>query len=193
MFTFMVIGGVGLLLLVITTLLSYLTAHDSDAGFGGGHDMPSFDHDTGAIGHTDTQETGPSPLSLRTISIFFTIFGATGAISMYYGASALLATIFGMIMGFIFGWIVFRIIKMVYRQQGNSNIDMTEFSGLIARTITLITSNSPGEVVVSVGGQRRTVLAYAKSGEQIPTGSQVKIVEINGNSVVVELITPIQM
>ena len=185
----MVIGGVGLAVLIVTTILSQFTPHDSDMGFGGDHDAPSFDHDTGTTAQTDVQETGPSPLSLRTISIFFTIFGATATIATHYGASALLATICGVGMGYLFAWFIYRIIKSVYKQQGNSNVHASEYLNLLGRATTMINKQTPGEVYVIYAGQRRDLLAYTRSDVQINTGSQIKITEVNGNTVVVEPVT----
>ena len=182
----MIIGVVGFSLFLITALLSQFTPHDFDAGFGG-DDTPSFDHDTGTISQTDVQEAGPSPLSLRTISIFFALFGATGWMSMHFGASPLLATICGLLMGLLFAWIVFKIVKSIYKQQGNSLIQTKDYIGLTGRVITTITPMGiPGEISVSLNDQRITFMAQCTSQtDPIFTGSQVKIIDISGDFAIV--------
>jgi membrane protein implicated in regulation of membrane protease activity len=183
MLTFALIGGVGLILAIITFALGEI-GPDFDTG---GHD---FHVDTGTDMHVDSDHvSGPNPLSLRTFSMFVTMFGAVGALVMFYGGSVLLASILSTIGGFIGGWVMWIIIKAIYKQQGNSTISAQQLVGSTARIVSAVSKNVPGEVIVQFADQRHDMIAFASEDVSIPIGSEVQIIAVNGNSVIVQPIT----
>ena len=180
---FLWIGIGGILFLALASLMG-----DHDGDFSGGdvgHDFGhDFGHDAGL--HTsadqDASASGPSPLSMRSISIFVTVFGFAGFLAKHYGASGGLATVIGIVAGLALAALAFKFIKLLYAQQGSSVISQAELVGQQAEVINIITQDGPGEVTVLYRGQLKTLLARS-NGELIPKGAKVKIIEDLGSSV----------
>ncbi len=166
MLVFIIIAGVGLLLLVISALGGFF--EDIDAApevEGGGHGF----------------------LSLRSIAVFLTVFGTVGAIARYYDLPAMLSSLWGILAGVAMSGIYVLAMNLVRSQEASSLIESKDLVGLSGRVTVAIPQDGLGEVSCTVKSQRTRRLARAQRA--IPEGALVRIVEIQGDVVIVELIS----
>lgn len=173
---FLWIGIAGFFVMVVSAILG----HDGDVDSGDYH----FDHDMGGHEASDHSASGPSPFSLRTISIFVMIFGLSGFLVNFYGASNLVSSFAGLVLGVVSAVLAYCGFRMLYAQQGSSTIVVTKLVGLTAEVINAIPEGGVGEVMVASSGQKQTFLARSSDG-QIQSGSKVRIVEVLGSNLLV--------
>jgi membrane protein implicated in regulation of membrane protease activity len=169
---FLICGGVGLILL----LISMFSGHDSDLS----HDMD----------HGSSEGSGPSSanvFSFRTIVVFLTAFGATGAASVSFGVDVRLASVIGLTTGVVFAFISWSMMNYALKQQASSLISTNDLIGLIGVVHTTIPAKGIGEISVELHGQRKYLPARAKDEtEEFLMHAQVKIIGNASGTLIVE-------
>ena len=165
MLVFVIIGLVGLLFLVVSSL------------FGGDHEV-GHDHD---FGHE-----GPSPFSSRVISLFLTGFGFTGAIGQSYDLGYPASSGLGVGMGLILAFTGFKLIAFFTKQGASSTLTDDELIGHVGQVTVPIPAGGLGQIVVDVHGRRVFPSARNVVDAAVAEGAQVKIIRSSGNQVVVE-------
>lgn len=173
---FLWIGVAGFLAMAVSAAMG----HDGDVDGADYH----FDHDIGGHEVADHSTSGPSPFSLRTISIFVTVFGFSGFLANFYGASDFISSAVGMAFGVVFATLAYYGFRMLYAQQGSSTIAITGLVGQTAEVINVIPESGVGEVMVVFSGQKQAFLARSRDG-QIQAGSKVKVVDVLGSNLLV--------
>ena len=168
MLVFVIIGMVGFFFLLVAALFG----GDHDGGMDQGHD---FGHDA-----------GPSPFSLRIISLFLTGFGATGAIAQSYGLGYPLSSGLGVAFGMLVGYAGFTLIHMFMKQQASSTVSDEDLVGVVGQVSVAIPAGGLGQVGLTARGQRHYPSARGLRDEAIEEGAQVKVIRSAGNQVVVE-------
>ena len=172
MTVFIVLACVGFMFVLISAM------------FGGDHDVAHSD--VADTGHDDMVHAGPSPFSLRVISVFITTFGAAGAIAMRIGCVWWTSTVIGAFSGLVTGGLALFMLKWSYGQQATSSVDANEMVGAVGQVKTAIPVAGVGQVSVVVKSQRFYPIARSKGGEEIEEGATVKIVQYLGDMVIVE-------
>ena len=172
MLVFATIGMVGFFFLIVSALFG--GDHDMDHGFEAGHD-----HD---VGH----EGGPSPFSVRIISLFLTAFGATGAIARTYSLGYPASSGLGVGAGLVVGFAGFKLIEFFMQQQASSTVAEEDLMGAVGQVSTAIPDGGVGQVGLTVKGRRVYPSARAAGGAAMEEGTQVKVVRSAGNEVFVE-------
>lgn len=168
MIIFFLIAVAGLMLLAISVIVGeifdFLSFEFGDLGLGG---------------------DGGGPVTTPAISLGLTAFGATGMITQWAGWGVLLSVATSFVSAIAFaalgGWIAL----MFYRQTSGTDDAFVAVVGKLGEVVTSITS-TPGEVQISSYGSTHTRLARSLSGERIPSGTIVRIVDVMGNTLVVE-------
>ncbi|MCI2429249.1 NfeD family protein [Candidatus Acetothermia bacterium] len=167
MIVFIIIAGVGLLLLLLSALGGFF--EDINAApevEGGGHGF----------------------LSMRSIAVFLTVFGTVGAIGSYYNLRPMLSSLWGILAGLAMSGIYLFAMNLVRSQEASSLIGSTDLIGLTGRVTVTIPSDGLGEVSCTVKAQRTQRMARARDLQAIPEGALVRIIEIQGDVVIVEKI-----
>jgi membrane protein implicated in regulation of membrane protease activity len=156
---FFALGLVGLLLLA----LSVFTGHDLDLD-------------------ADVHAGAPGFLSLRTLGVFLTAFGAVGAVAgLYGGARPLWASTLGASSGVALSAVYLLAMRLIQSQVSDKDL-----VGLEGRVSVPIPPDGVGEVTCAVGGQMARRMARAQGRQAVPEGSRVKIMDVYGATVVVE-------
>lgn len=170
-------------------------------GFGVHTDMSGVDlsHDL-SLGHDGTFDHSvdggnPSDFSsmrmftLQTIVAFLTVFSWTTIVAIQGGLPTGLAFAVGLVLGFIVMFAVAKIVQLSARLAENGTLDVRNCLGLTGTVYIPIPPKGQGEgkVNVTVQGQLRELSAVTSEGEMIRTGSQVRITDIRGDTVVVEI------
>ncbi|GAB3148662.1 hypothetical protein GCM10027290_33710 [Micromonospora sonneratiae] len=161
---FLIIGGVGLAVLTIALL---------------GAELFSF-------GHPDVD----GPVSLEAVAGFVGALGFGGAIASELldastpGLIAVAAGI-GVLAAVPTGWLAVRFARAARNMRTDETPTRHHLVGAIGVVVTPIPAVGYGEVRVRVGGQ--PVKLNARSGEPVPTGTQVFVIEaLSDTSVLVE-------
>lgn len=162
---FYVIGlaSAGVLLLQLVAMLF---------GFDGADD---FDAD-GALDHG----SGGSILSVRTVTAFFVGFGWTGVAMLKGGSSVPVATLAGLVVGGMFMFAVFALMRLLYSMQASGTLDYRNAVGEVGRVYVPIGAAmaKSGQVEVMVQGRLRTVAALTRAPEPLPAGARIRVVEV---------------
>ena len=172
MFIFFLIAVAGLMLLAVSVVVGeifeFLDFTDVfDAG------------DVGGPGD------GGGPITTPALSLALTAFGATGMLTQWagWGIGASVAT--SLASAIAFGGLGAWLAIMFYKQTSGTEDAFSSIVGHQGEVVTSITS-SPGEVLISSYGGTHTRLARSRLGQRIPTGTIVKVVEVMGNTLIVE-------
>ncbi len=174
MVVFLILAFVGVVVLLMSAV------------FGGDHDLSAehefhFEHGYEAAAGADHEMgSGPSPFSLRIISLFVTAFGAVGAIARYNGASYVLSSISGLGGGFVIGGIGFQIMKLFYKQQATSTVCTDDLINSTGQVKIAIPKAGVGQICVEVKSQLRYFPARSNDGNEIEEGATVKIASCPG-------------
>jgi membrane protein implicated in regulation of membrane protease activity len=169
---FLGIGGLG--------LLSSLILGELGHGDVGGHDL----------GHGDSGDAdSPKLFSLRVIFAFLMAFGIGGG-SMYLSDKSVgLQIVTGFLSGVLTAAITYYIMKFLYSQQGNSNLDAEDFIGKQA-SVTVETTNSGScQIKIDSGGGDQLFLAKEKNSNLVKLHETVKIVGRLGSVLIIEKIS----
>jgi hypothetical protein len=181
MLVFLILALVGVIFLLISAILG------GDHDLSGDHEF-HFEHGGETEASHDTGG-GPSPLSVRVLSLFVTAFGAVGAIARYKGASYPLSSILGLVGGFVIGGIGYQIMKFFWKQQATSTVSSEDLINSTAEVKTAIPPSGVGQISLVAKNQLRYMPARAMDGKNIEEGATVKIVACpGGDTVIVERI-----
>jgi membrane-bound ClpP family serine protease len=176
--------GENMLIFIAIALASFLLVAGSFL-FGG----DDGDH-AGDVGHEDHGLLDSEPVigffSPRVLGTLTMGYGAAGAIARYYGASNLVASLWGLGTGTVLATVMYQMMKLIYKQQASSLVDTETAIGKQGVVTTAIDANAMGEVSITVGGQYQTYLAKSYTGQAIAKGSTVKVVSVVGSQLVVE-------
>ena len=164
MIFFLICSGIGLTFLMV----SLFTGNDGD------------------ISSADVDVDSSGVFSLRTIMAFLASFGATGALTLYFGLSILASALSGVASGLVFAYISWQMMNFAIKQQANSVFVSSDMIGKTAIVHTAIPLNGIGEILID--GQRKYISARDKDHNSIDTNAQVKILENLSGIVIVQSI-----
>ena len=155
MVAFLLIGGIGFFMLVLTWILGELfdLGHGL-AGFFGEHvgDVSVEGHHLELGHHVEGGGMpAPSPLSSRVIFAFMTAFGGGGAAASVYGLSTLPSVGIGLGSGLVIGGLVYGLTLAVFRQQATSGFEVASLVGKSGRVVIAIPAGGTGQVSVADG------------------------------------------
>ena len=166
--------------------------HTDMSGVDLGHDL-SLGHDV-AGGHS-VDGGNPSDLgtmhlfTFQTIVAFLTVFSWTTIVSINGGLPNGLAFGIGFAIGVIVMLAIAKIVQLSARLAENGTLDVRNCLGLTGTVYIPIPPKGQGEgkVNVTVQGQLRELTAVTAGEETIKTGTQVRVTDLRGDTVVVEL------
>jgi len=153
---------------------SFLFGHDID------HDV---DHD---MSHDVGGEGTIGIFSTKVLGTMLMGFGAAGAIARHFGLEYLWASVIGVVFGCILAAMMFGLLELIGRQQASSVSSAKSVVNSVGQVTVSIGADEIGEIGVSAGGQYLNYPARSRSGQAIPKGRQVRIVEATGGYVTVE-------
>jgi len=190
---FLVIGGIGFFMLVLTWFLGELFDFGHDvAGWFGDHlgEINVDGHHLELGGADGATDAGPSPLSSRVIFAFMTAFGGGGAIASLYHLPMVGSVLVALAAGLAIGGATFGVARLLFQQQASSTVQASSLVGRSGRVEIGIPDQGAGQVAVAAGGGTSTLLARSRTGRAIPAGASVRIAEVQGNLLIVEAEAP---
>lgn len=174
--------GVGVLFTLVSAVM---------AGAFGGHDVSGHE---GAGGHAeagiDPQDMpGFSALSPTTIASFITAFGGLGMVftRIEKTSSPWISVPLAAVGAFVIAALVLTLFRTVFRTtQASSEAHISKLIGTTGTIITPIPVDGVGELAYVSGGSRYTAPARSDGGEEVRSGSSVRITRIVGSQFYVE-------
>lgn len=152
--TFLTIGIIGIILLLISVLLD---------------------------GVFEFLSAGDGPLSLTTIAAFGSTFGFGGYATIGAGGTPAVASLVGVSIGLVGGVLAWLITRFFSKATTSAAISSSTVDGTIASVILRIPGDEYyGEISFSRNGQRFSFAALAQ--EPIPVGSTVEVVTVLSES-----------
>ena len=155
------------------------------------HDMMRT-HDAAGSHYVDGGNPGDFSsmrmFTLQTIVAFLTVFSWTSIVAINGGVPQGLAFAIGFVLGFVVMFAIAKIVQLSTRLAENGTLDMRNCLGLTATVYIPVPGKGQGEgkVNVTVQGQLRELSAVTTESEMIKTGTQVRITDLRGDTVVVE-------
>ena len=175
---------IGCTLLVVQVILQIV-------GLGGDHDVDSGHLDTDI--HTEMDHPGDPAhgtdgnlffgiLSFKALVAFAGIFGLTGLSLEESGLSAFNHMALAVLAGLLAMVLVAYMMRMLHRLSSSGTVVIQNALGHTGQVYLRIPGGGAGQGKVTIELQGRSVeLLAVTDGDPIPTGKQVKVVEILGN------------
>ncbi len=174
-----VIGGIFVIIRFIMLLIGLDHGMSSDADIGG-HDLD---------GHHADSDIGFKFLSIQGITSFLMMFGLVG-LALY--RQSRMGTIISMAGGFAAGtasvWMIAKMFSLVLRLQSSGTIPIESAVGSQGKVYMTIPENGVGRVLINVRSSLREYDATSQNSQPIDTGVPVRVVWVEGNVLVVEVI-----
>ena len=126
--------------------------------------------------------------TLQGIMTFLCVFGWTGVICTSLGLHVAIAIIIALVLGFLAMLGVAKVLQLTRRLTQDGSIDVRRLLGEKGRVYIPIPANESGEGKVTIAAGERFIELSAVTDEQeaIPTGTQVRIIDVRGDVVAVE-------
>lgn len=171
-FFFLICALFGGVLLVMRLLLMVI-------GFGG-------DGDGLDLHHADS-DVGFKLLSIQGITAFLTMFGLVG-FSVLRGTSlgATVAIIAAVAAGIGSAWIIGRVFIAMLGLQSSGSVGVEQAIGCVGTVYANIPSQGSGSVQIKIAQRLREFDAVSANGEEILTGTSIRVVRVAGTALAVE-------
>ncbi|WP_238009596.1 NfeD family protein [Dactylosporangium sp. AC04546] len=161
--TFLVIGGVGIVVLALSLLIG----------------------DVFHLGHPDAA----GPFSIPAVAGFIGAFGFSAAIVAGFTDSKSLPALVGAIAALPTAWLATRFARMAINMRTDATPTQQDMVGTTGVVVTPITEGGYGEVRVSLGGQ--PVKLSARAEKPIPLGARIFVIEATSSTSVIVEETPL--
>lgn len=150
-------------------------------------DIPDGGIHDGTAG--DAADFGTMQLfTLQGIMTFLCVFGWTGVICLSLGLHVAIAVVVGIVLGFLAMLGVAKLIQLSAKLTQSGNIELVKLLGEKCRVYIPIPADASGQgkVTVSTGERFIELEAMTDDRELIPTGVEVRIIDIRGDVLIVE-------
>lgn len=126
--------------------------------------------------------------TLQGIMTFLCVFGWTGVICTSLGLHVAIAILIALVLGFLAMLGVAKVLQLTRKLTQDGSLDVRRLLGEKGRVYIPIPANESGEGKVTIAAGERFIELSAVTDEQeaIPTGTQVRIIDVRGDVVAVE-------
>jgi len=128
-------------------------------------------------------------LSLHGLSAFFMMFGLVGlAFYRQSQVGVIIAIIGAVVAGMISVWVIGKLFQGAARLQSSGTLKTADAVGSTGTVYLTIPKGGTGRVSLNFQNRLREFDASEKNGAELPTGTPVRVVQVNANILVVEII-----
>jgi membrane protein implicated in regulation of membrane protease activity len=175
-----IVGGI---LLVFRLVLQFMGGHTGmDGADAGGADGGFQVGDS----HGTDSDIGFKLLSFQGLTAFFLMFGLVGlALLRQSQVAAPLAVLGGTAAGFASVWVIREIYRFIAKLQASGTIDIQKAVGQEGTVYLNIPAGGTGQVQLSVQDHLKIYDAMAAGGQEIKTGSAVKVLRVQAGNVLI--------
>lgn len=173
-----IIGG----FFVIVKLILQFVGGDSDTSIDVHSDI-NIDTE-----HADS-DVGFRLLSLHGLSAFFMMFGLVGlALFRQSQMGVFVATVGAVAAGMVSVWVIGKLFLGAAALQSSGTLKTADAVGSIGTVYLNIPANGTGRINLNFRNRLREFDASEKNGNEVPTGTPVRVVQVKANILVVEII-----
>ena len=157
--------------------------------FVGGDTDTNVDVDTGVdAGHVDS-DIGFRLLSMHGLSAFFMMFGLVGLALYRQSQAGVVISIIGAVAaGIISVWVISKIFQGALQMQSSGTLKTSDAVGSTGTVYLSIPKGGTGRVSLNFQNRLREFDATWQNGIEVPTGTPIRVVQVNANILVVEII-----
>lgn len=159
--------------------------------FVGGHDHTDIAlHHVDGIDaqHTDS-DVGFRVISMQGLSAFFMMFGLVGLALYRQSRMGVLISITGAVAaGMVAVWVLGKLFQGAARLQSSGTLKTADAVGCTGTVYLNIPEGGTGRVSLNFRNHLREFDAAEKNGGAVSTGTPVRVVQVNANILVVEII-----
>lgn len=139
------------------------------------------------VQHADS-DLGFKLLSLQGLSAFLLMFGLVGlALYQQSRAGFLLSIVGAVVAGLIAVWVIGRLFAFANSLQSSGTLDNIDAAvGCSGSVYARIVAGGHGQVTIVIQGRQREFTALSADGCELPSGTPVRVVRVNGGILVVE-------
>ncbi len=182
-------NGIELFFLICAVIGGFFVGVKLVLQFFGGDVETDFDTDIEIDqggGHVDS-DVGFKALSLHSLSSFLMMFGLVG-LALYRQSQVgfALSVVGGSVAGVVAVWVIGKLFRAAARLQSSGTLPTSMALGSSGSVYLTIPARGSGRVNVSFQNRLREFDAVSADGQAIPTGTAIKVVQVNGNVLVVE-------
>ncbi len=139
--------------------------------------------------HTDS-DVGFKLLSMHSLTSFLMMFGLVGLALYRQSGVGFIFSIFGATLAGLFSvWIISRLFALFSGMQSSGTLKTAESVGSTGTVYMTIPEGGTGRVTINFKNRLREFDASAVGGASLETGAVVKVVQVNGNILVVERVS----
>lgn len=158
--------------------------------FIGGDTDVDFDTDGGVDMHHADSDAGFRLLSMHGLSAFFMMFGLVGlALYRESQAGVVLSIAGAVIAGLIAVWVIGKLFQVGINLQSSGTLQTEHAVGSTGTVYLTIPAGGTGRVSINFQNRLREFDAVEKDGLALPTGTPIRVVQVNANVLVVETIS----
>jgi membrane protein implicated in regulation of membrane protease activity len=169
------VGG----LFVLVKLVLQCIGSDADTDVGVHGDI-GIDTD-----HADS-DVGFRALSLQGLSAFFMMFGLVGLASYRQSrVGVTIAVVVAVAAGLASVWVIGKLFRMASRLQSSGTLQTRDAVGCTGTVYLTIPEKGSGRVSLNFKNHLREFDAIELNGAEVPTGTPVRVLQVNGNVLVV--------
>lgn len=176
---FLICAGIGGFFVLVKLILQ----------FSGGHVDADMDTDLQieAGGHHADSDVGFKILSFHSLSSFLMMFGLVGlALYRQNRSGFVLALVGGTLAGMVSVWVIGKLFQYAARLQSSGTMETASAMGSTGTVYLTIPEKGTGRVSISFHGRLREFDAVSGDGRKIPTGTAIRVVQVNASVLVVE-------
>ena len=175
-----IIGGI---FLVIRIIMQFIGA-DADTHADVGVDV---DVDVDINAHHMDADVSFKLISIHGLTAFFLMFGLVGlALYRQSNMGAFISIAGGSASGLVSVWIIGKLFASIGRLQSSGTVDTVSAIGSSGEVYLTIPENGTGRVMIHVKDRLREFDASSHNKKEIKTGVPVKVVWVDGSTLVVE-------
>jgi len=145
------------------------------------------DADLDLDGHHTDSDVGFKLLSLHSLTSFLMMFGLVGLALYRQSEVGFVTSIVGAsLAGMISVWVIGRLFALFSGLQSSGTLATAQAVGSTGTVYLTIPAGGTGRVTINFQNRLREFDAVVKGGGELPTGTPVKVVQVNANVLVVE-------
>lgn len=138
--------------------------------------------------HADS-DVGFRLLSLHGLSAFFMMFGLVGlALYRQSQVGVIISIVGAVVAGMISVWIIGKLFQGAVNMQSSGTLKTTDAVGSTGIVYLNIPEGGTGRVSLNFQNRLREFDACEQNGAFVPTGTPVRVVKVNANILIVEII-----